>query len=81
MKQITQKIKILFLAIGFAVALPVVLNAQPMPDSNDVDTPIDGGLTILLAAGAAFGAKKIRDVKKNNSFLKNKKQHISISSK
>lgn len=27
-------------------------------------TPIDGGLSLLLAAGAAFGVKKIRDSRK-----------------
>ncbi|MFY0605091.1 MAG: hypothetical protein JXR10_00150 [Cyclobacteriaceae bacterium] len=27
-------------------------------------TPIDGGLSILLAAGGAYGLKKLRDSKK-----------------
>ena len=30
------------------------------------DTPIDGGLSLLLAAGAAYGVKKYRDRKKKN---------------
>ena len=29
--------------------------------------PIDGGITLLLAAGAAFGAKKIFSKSKNNT--------------
>ena len=50
---------ILMLAILF---LPTVVSAQPI-DPNDV--PIDGGLSLLLAAGAAYGVKKYRDHKKN----------------
>ena len=42
------------------IALPMVALAQP--DPNDV--PIDGGLSLLLAAGAAYGVKKYRDGKK-----------------
>lgn len=30
------------------------------------DCPIDGGLSILLAAGAAYGVKKYRDGKKRS---------------
>ncbi len=43
--------------------LPTLLFAQGPPDPNDV--PIDGGLSLLLAAGAAYGVKKYRDNKKN----------------
>jgi hypothetical protein len=35
------------------------------------DNPIDGGLSLLLGAGAVYGAKKLRD------FRKNKKEHQS----
>lgn len=31
---------------------------------GDTDVPIDGGAVLLLAAGAAYGAKKLRDKKK-----------------
>ena len=38
-----------------------------LPDDPDpVDTPIDGGLTLLLAAGAGYGVKKYRDGRKKN---------------
>ena len=33
----------------------------PFPSTNQV--PIDGGLSLLLAAGAAYGAKKVYDFK------------------
>jgi len=31
-----------------------------------LDNPIDGGLSLLLGAGAVYGAKKLRDHRKNN---------------
>ncbi len=38
--------------------------AQP---SSPAATPIDGGLCFLLAAGSAYGIKKIRDFRKRNN--------------
>ncbi len=46
----------------FCIGLPLITFAQGPPDPDD--TPIDGGLTLLLAAGAAYGIKKYRDGKK-----------------
>ena len=43
--------------------IPSIVFADGPPDPNDV--PIDGGLSVLLAAGAAYGVKKYRDYKKN----------------
>ena len=43
------------------MALPMITLAQAPPDPEDV--PIDGGLSLLIAAGAAYGAKKYRDHK------------------
>lgn len=34
----------------------------PPPTSN---IPIDGGISLLIAAGAAYGAKKVYDKRKN----------------
>ena len=31
------------------------------------DVPVDGGVVFLLAAGAAYGAKKVRDRKKTSA--------------
>ncbi len=53
--------------IRIAAILPVLLLtvlpafAQGPPPA----TPIDGGLTLLLAAGGAYGAKKIYQKKKS----------------
>lgn len=41
---------------------PPVDPAGPPPPN---DAPIDGGITLLLAAGAAYGVKKYRDSRKN----------------
>ncbi|MDQ6608531.1 MAG: hypothetical protein M3Y85_01775 [Bacteroidota bacterium] len=42
--------------------------AATTPGSGSTtDTPIDGGLSILLIAGAAYGAKRIRDNKQKGS--------------
>lgn len=35
------------------------------PDAPPV-TPIDGGLSLLLAGGAAYGIKKIKDARKKD---------------
>jgi hypothetical protein len=43
------------------IALPVISLAQGPPDPNDV--PIDGGLSLLIAAGTAYGIKKYRSYK------------------
>lgn len=40
---------------------PFSLLAQGAPPA----TPIDGGLSILLAAGGAYGLKKLKDSRKN----------------
>lgn len=64
MKQLNKRVRLIMLAMFMALAVPTVVFCQPMPDSNDVDTPIDGGISLLIAAGAVVGAKKIRDSRK-----------------
>ncbi len=44
--------------------LPSLVFAQPGFGDDVPDVPIDGGLSVLLAAGAAYGVKKVRDRKK-----------------
>lgn len=48
------------------LAIPVLTMAQGDP-GGDPDAPIDGGLSVLLAAGAAYGVKKYRNHKKKNN--------------
>ena len=45
-----------------ALSLPTFLFAQ----GGDPDAPIDGGLSLLLAAGVGYGVKKYRDTKKQS---------------
>lgn len=47
-----------FFAFGAAIA-----TAQPQNPRNPV--PLDGGISLLVAAGAAFGAKKLYNKKKS----------------
>ena len=51
-------ISLLFLSLlSFAQSF----SGPPSFTPDVLDNPIDGGLGILLGAGAAFGAKKLRD--------------------
>ncbi|GCD80167.1 PID-CTERM protein-sorting domain-containing protein [Schleiferia thermophila] len=51
--------------ILLTAAIPLVVNAQPDPPGGPV--PVDGALSLLLVAGAAFGIKKIKNEK--NKYL------------
>jgi len=45
--------------------LPDLSSAQPPPPpSKPTQTPIDGGLGLLAAAGGTYAVKKLRDKKK-----------------
>lgn len=59
MKNSIIKISLAFLFV-MAVS-PILAQAPPAPPA----TPIDGGLSILLAAGGAYGLKKLYDKKKS----------------
>jgi len=47
--------------------LPTFLNAQPVFDDDVNDVPVDGGLSLLIAAGVGYGAKKMRDKRNKTS--------------
>ena len=53
--------KSLFTILG-VLTLVVTAFAQPGNPGNPV--PLDGGISLLIAAGAAYGAKKIYDARK-----------------
>lgn len=56
---------LLFIALS---VLPCIVQAQiadGQPD-GDVDAPIDGGISLLIAAGIGYGVKKARDNRKKN---------------
>ncbi len=62
MKLKISTIQMLILVICFL--LPCLLHAQPGFGDDTDDVPIDGGLSLLVAAGVGYGAKKIREKRK-----------------
>ncbi len=62
MKLLQQHIKF-YLVLIVLFVLPILVNAQPIFDDDVNDVPIDGGLSLLLAAGVGYGAKKMRQSK------------------
>jgi len=54
---------------SFIVALCCLSkSALAMGDpGDDTDIPVDGGLSILIAAGVGYGIKKLRDERKKKS--------------
>jgi len=58
------KIQIITLSLLVLVLVfPAISHAQPGFDDEVSDVPVDGGLSLLVAAGVGYGAKKLR--KKN----------------
>ena len=53
------------LSLIILIAFPMLLMAQSPPSGGDpTPVPIDGGASVLAAAGIAYGVKKYRDMKK-----------------
>jgi hypothetical protein len=63
-------ISVLFAAMLYCI--PLAGHAQPTPPGGDPDVPIDGGLSILLAAGVGYVAKKGYEKRKKNAEEKSK---------
>ncbi len=65
-------LKGLFFALGLILASMTVSFSQPGGPGGGGDTdpdpiPIDGGISLLIGAGAALGAKKTYDLRKKRS--------------
>jgi hypothetical protein len=60
---IKQKFKLVFLLITMLILSLPLLAQDGFGDPGD-DVPIDGGLTLLAAAGIGYGARKLRDKSK-----------------
>lgn len=43
-----------------ALIIPSITHAQPVFDDDVNDIPVDGGLSLLVAAGVGYGVKKMR---------------------
>ena len=63
----TRKAAILILLI-LILNTPFVLFAQTGFDDDTQDAPFDGGVSLLVAAGIAYGLKKAHDNKKQKNF-------------
>lgn len=50
--------------VSFLLYVPSVLAQLPDPGGDPDEIPIDGGLSLLIAAGVAYGAKKAYDKRK-----------------
>ncbi len=62
---IPMKTRILFTLTAFVLFATELVMAQPGLPSAPSQAPIDGGLSLLAAAGGAYAIKKLRDKKKN----------------
>lgn len=81
MRKMTKKLR-LILIMGM-ITLPAFLMAQPRPDTltdpgggggappgDTNDVPFDGGVSLLVAAGVAYGLKKVHEKKKAEKDIK-----------
>ena len=65
MKKLTIVLLVLLVIAAAVLFLPDLASAQPPPPpSKPTQTPIDGGLGLLAAAGGAYAVKKLHDRKK-----------------
>ena len=64
MKQNVKWILQLSIIMIICLCLPSIIFAQGDPGADpDTTVPVDGGLSILAAAGVAYGVKKIKEYK------------------
>jgi hypothetical protein len=60
----TKAFYIAMFTVVLCTVLPALVHAQPGFGDDVSDVPLDGGLSLLVAAGVGYGAKKIRDKRK-----------------
>lgn len=56
---------LLLVSIIFVFTISTIVLAQPGLPGDPAQSPIDGGLGLLAAAGGAYAIKKLRDKKKS----------------
>ena len=52
------------LTLVLLTCLPSLVHAQLPTDPGNPDAPIDGGISLLVAAGIGYGVKKVRENRK-----------------
>jgi hypothetical protein len=55
------------IALLLVIAMPLITLANAGFDDDVMDTPIDGGLSLLVAAGVGYGAKQLKKKRNNKS--------------
>jgi len=53
-----------FVTLAFLLVVDRVFSQGPPPPPPPIDTPIDGGIFLLMAAGITYAVKSIWDRKK-----------------
>ena len=53
------KMKSMLIAVGLLLVMAASGYAQDAPGNGDDTVPIDGGLSLLLAAGAIYGGRRL----------------------
>ena len=66
MKSVMNKAAIFSVLLVIAICLPSLVHAQ-LPDPGNGDAPIDGGVSILIAAGVGYGVKKVKAHRKKKA--------------
>jgi hypothetical protein len=67
MKRMCRLLTITTLLMVFFISCPQFCAAEPGDgDETDPDAPIDGGLSLLIAAGVGYGLKKANDQRKKS---------------
>jgi len=63
----TKLITLSILLICFIFSALPLMAQPPTPPDLGSDAPVDGGLSLLIAAGAGYGIKKVREMRKKNN--------------
>jgi hypothetical protein len=77
-KRIKQSIRMLIMVFALSLVSAGAFADEFEPGlpggSLEIDeAPIDGGLSLLVAAGVGYGAKKVKDMRKKNKETENAK--------
>lgn len=60
--------RVILIVLIIMLYLPARLIAQPDFGDDVDDVPFDGGISVLIAAGMAYGLKKAYDIKKQKNY-------------
>ncbi|MBN8838051.1 MAG: hypothetical protein J0I09_12380 [Sphingobacteriia bacterium] len=66
----TKLLMLAFLILFMGVGIPMAYAGPDGP--SEIDAPVDGGLSLLIASGVGYGIKRMRKNKNSTQFTKNK---------